>query len=189
MKIIKKKSDNMLKLLWQSEEKNPNGDPFLSVKRSRDRYVFAERLGRDSIAFILYDKNSKRYGLIKESKPPLDGEDYLAYLITAFGGSIDMDKSAQEICQIEAEEESGYIVPLESIHYVGETFVSSQMSQMCKLFVVDVTGICKSEIAEWEESDSLDAGEERFYWMSRDEVMDNMDWKSIFIVARMEYLT
>jgi len=117
----------------------------------------------------------------------LDDKDFMAYLITAFGGSIDMKLSAQKICQLEVKEESGYEVPLENILSMGETFVSSQMSQICELFVVNVTGIPKTKVAEWEESESLESNEERLIWMSKEEIIENKDWKSIFIVSQMEY--
>ncbi len=187
MNIIKNIYKNTIETLWESKEKNHNGDAFLCIKKSRDYYVYAERLGRDSIAFVLYDKEREKFGLIKESKPPLDGEDFRAYLVSAFGGSIDMDASTQKICQIEVEEEAGYEVPLKSIVSLGKTFVSSQMSQTCELFVVDVTDIPKTKIAEWEESKTLEPDEVRLIWMSKDEVMANMDWKSVFVVSQMEY--
>ena len=186
MKIIKLPYENTIETLWESKNKNQNGEAFMSVKKSRDYYVYTERAGKDSIAFVLYDRDMQKYGLIKESKPPLDAEGYRAYLVTAFGGSIDMNVSAKEICQVETEEEAGYEVPLEKITFLGETFVSTQMSQMCKLFVVDVTAIAKSKIAEWEESETLKPNEVRLIWMSKKEVMDNMDWKSIFIVGQMK---
>ena len=188
MQIIKKDCENTIETLWQTQECNPNGEPFMSIKKSRDYYVYAQRAGRDSIAFVLYDSHIEKFGLIKEGKPPLDTEAYRAFLITAFSGSIDMDLSPQEICQIEVAEEAGYEVPLERITSVGETLVSTQMSQICQLFVVDITGIHKTLTAEWEESETLEQGEVRLIWMSREEVMANMDWKSVFVVGQMAYI-
>ena len=150
--------------------------------------MYAQRAGIDSIAFILYDKTQNRFALIKESKPPLDTKDYLASLITAFGGSIDMDLTPKQICKIEVVEEAGYEINLENIHFIGETVVSTQMSQICKLFVVDVTNNPKSKKAEWEIEDNHKHNDDFIVWMNRDEIMDNGDWKSIYILSQMLYL-
>lgn len=189
MKIIQKTFENEIETLWESEEKNHNDDPFMTVKKSRGYYIYAERVGKDSIAFILYDRKKQKFGLIKESKPSMDGDNYKAYMVTAFGGSIDMEdrQNYQQICQVEVVEETGYEVSMERIHTLGKTLVSTQMSQMCELFFVDITDIEKSMTAEWEDSDSLDAGEERVLWMSRDEVMENGDWKSVYIMVQAEF--
>ncbi|SHO81227.1 hypothetical protein MNB_SV-15-761 [hydrothermal vent metagenome] len=186
MKIIKKEFDNSVEDIWKSKEVNFNGDPFMSIKKSRDYYIYAERVGIDSIAFILYDKNKNRFALIQESKPPLDTNEYLVSLVTAFGGSMDIDITPQEICKIEVEEEAGYEVELEKIHFVGESLVSTQMSQICKLFLVDVTDNQKTKKAEYEIENKHQ--DDSIIWLNRDEVMDNGDWKSIYIISKMDYL-
>ncbi len=186
MNIIKEEFENRVETIWESSEKNFNGDSFISIKKSRDYYMYAQRAGVDSIAFILYDKNIDKFALIKESKPPLDTNNYLASLITAFGGSIDMDKTPKEICQIEVAEESGYKVELSKIHFVGETLVSTQMSQICKLFIVDITNKSKTQKAEYEIESKH--SQDRVVWLDRDEIMENGDWKSIYILSQMLYL-
>ena len=186
MNIIKEEAQNIVETIWESSEKNFNGDSFISIKKSRDYYMYAQRAGVDSIAFILYDKNIDKFALIKESKPPLDTNGYLASLITAFGGSIDMEKTPQEICQIEVVEESGYEVELSKIHFVGETLVSTQMSQICKLFVVDITNKSKTKKAEYEIESKH--SQDRVVWLDRDEIMENGDWKSIYILSQMLHL-
>jgi len=173
-------------ILYESEGKTPDGNPFLTVKEARNYYQYSERGGVDSIAFILYkkvtDSNNKKgkfFALINEAKPPLDErEGCLAKRITAFGGSIDSDKERQEICRSEVMEESGYEVSLDDITFIGETMVSTQMSQLCSLYLVDVTGKEKTLKAEYEDTD------ENVIWMTSDEVMDNNDWKSIFILSK-----
>jgi hypothetical protein len=156
----------------------------LYIKRSRGCYVYAERVGVDSVAFILYDRKTQKFALIKESKPSLDTTDYLVYLTTAFGGSIDIKDtiSSKEICQIEVTEEAGYCVPLNKIYNLGKTLVSSQMSQMCELFLVDITNIQKTMSAEWETSKH-----EKILWMKEHEILDNNDWKSIYILSQSKY--
>ena len=185
---------NNIEILWESKEKNQNGDPFFKVKRSRGYYIFGERVGVDSIAFILFDNNKKQFGLILESKPPLDTETELIRKTTAFGGSIDMTENHtyKDICQVEVAEETGYEVPLDKIHSIGKTLVSTQMSQMCEGFLVDTTDIEKTLEAEYEKDASeaqneKDANEfvgNKIMWMDADGLMDNNDWKSIWIFTK-----
>jgi len=173
-------------ILYESEGKNLAGEPFITVKRARGYYEYAERGGMDSIAFILYDRHTDKFGLIFESKPPIDerfGEN--AHMLTAFGGSIDCDKSLKEICQMEVAEEAGFEVPLENIHSVGMVLVSTQMSQMCHLFYVDVTGIEKTLTAEYENTEEFNGN--FVSWVTQDEIMVLRDWKAITIVAKVPY--
>ena len=178
---------------YSSKGKTPKGDPFMRVKEARKYYQYASRGGIDSIAFILFDNSTKLFQLINESKPPLDERLQMkARLTTAFGGSIDMDVSPEEICLVEVEEETGYEVTLNRIYPMGETMVSTQMDQMCKLYLVDVTGLKKTKDAEFEkeltkEQASKDATEfigNSVHWMTYSEVLENQDWKSIFIATR-----
>lgn len=184
--------DFKAEVVYESKGQTPAGHPFMTVKRARGYYEYAERGGRDSIAFILYNADTEQFGLIYESKPPMDeriGE--LAMMTTAFGGSIDMgnDVTYQEICQTEVREEAGYDVPLDKIRSVGTTLVSTQMSQLCEGFLVDVTGIEKTLKAEYEMDpsemqDAKDPNEfskNRVEWMSIAQLMNNNDWKSIWI--------
>ena len=178
-------------IMYQSEGKTPAGDPFMTVKQARGYYQYAERGGVDSIAFILYDKNTDKYCLINESKPPMDErEGREVHMTTAFGGSIDMGANTtnQEICQTEVKEEAGYVVPLSKINFVGKTLVSSQMSQMCYMYFVDVTDIKKTldTEAETQKEKGNKSTEFKFNsnpWMTYSEVIENCDWKSISIIT------
>ena len=58
MKIIKLPYENTIDTLWESKNKNQNSEPFMSIKKSREYYVYAKRAGKDSIAFVLYDRYS-----------------------------------------------------------------------------------------------------------------------------------
>lgn len=182
-------------ILWESEGKNSLGAPFLSVKRARGYYVYAERAGKDSIAFILWNQATQKIGLIFESKPPLDETfDTKMMKTTAFGGSLDMpEKSLAEICQLEVMEEAGYFVDLKKIFTVGTTLVSSQMSQGVVGFFVDVTGLTpgKTETEFFneaqEEKDPDEFKHNKVVWMTVEELFDNNDWKSIWIFSKMYY--
>jgi len=188
-------NDYTPEVVWASEETTPDGNPFMTVKKARGHYYYAERGGRDSIAFILFDANRKdRWGLIFESKPPMDElfEDK-AMMLTAFGGSIDMDKSPEEICIIEVKEEAGYEVDDENVVCVGATLVSTQMNQSCVGFLVDVTDKTpgKTEADIKNEAQDLKDPDEFYHnkviWLNDEELMDNNDWKSIWIAAKIVF--
>jgi len=176
------------KVLWESDGKTPDGNPFTSIKLARNYYSYSERGGMDSIAFILYDSVTKEFLLINESKPPMDERNgFETRMTTAFGGSIDSEHTFKQICKIEVLEESGYDVPEGNITSVGSTLVSSQMSQMCELFLVNVSGIKKTHKAEYEQPD--DSNDQEFggnsvIWMNSDDLMENGDWKSVYILAQ-----
>jgi len=183
--------ENKAEVIWQSKETTPDGKSFMTVKKARGYYYYAERGGVDSIAFILFD--GERFALINESKPPMDErENKKVRMTTAFGGSVDMDASFEDICKIEVREEAGYDIPLENIKNVGSVLVSTQMSQMCHLFLVNVQGYPKTEIAECEQEiskEQLEKDPEEFagnsvVWMSKEEVFQNPDWKAITIIAK-----
>ncbi len=165
----------MVEILWESKETNADGKPYLTVKKEGGWYLYSERLGKDSVAFILYDRNATddvEFGLINEVKPPL-GEG--RFLTTAFGGSIDKELSYTEIVQEEVEEESGYKVKLENIIELGKVMVSTQMNQMCYLYLVDVTGIETSNVIEDNTS---------VQWVNAEEIVDGPDWKASVIIFK-----
>lgn len=169
----------MSKILFESEGKTLDGKPFLTVKKARGYFVYAERGGMDSIAFVLHDRHNQKFGLINESKPPLDERmDSKFKLTTAFGGSIDSDKSPIEICKQEVLEEAGFDAGLDSIRHIGKTMVSTQMSQLCDGYLVDVT---------WLEQGETEDSRNEVVWLDRFELMENSDWKSIWIVATAEH--
>ena len=160
----------------------------MTVNQARGYYEYASRGGIDSIFFILHDGNSpKPFGLINESKPSLDerlGE--LAMLTTAFGGSMDAEATPQEITITEVLEEAGYVVTDEQVHFMGSTFVSSQMDQIAHGFLVDVTGIPKTHVTESEYPEaSAEFATNSVVWMTDDELVANNDWKSCFIFLKL----
>ena len=177
--------DNKAELLWESKDNlNEEGVPYFSVKLAKGYYVYGERLGKDSIAFILYDDKTKKVCLINESKPPLNESlNKEVKLLTAFGGSIDMDLEPERICRLEVAEESGYRVEPHNITLIGSTMVSTQMSQICHLYLVDVTKIKKTLSAE-HEIEGSGHEENSIQWLTLNEVIDNDDWKAIYIIGK-----
>ena len=146
---------------------------FLKIKEADNNgtpYYYAERLGKDSVAFILYDRESGRVGLIKEYKPPIE-----EYLYTAFGGSMDKEGATPfEIMKDELREEAGY--ELAAPTYVGSSFVSTQMNQFCYLYFCDVTGIPQNK--DIEENAEI-------VWLTIEDVVRGRDWKAITILTKM----
>lgn len=167
-------------ILWQSKN-SKRGIPFLTVKNNdKFNYNFAERAGKDSVAFILCDYNADpehQYGLVKEYKPPID-----QFLVTAFGGSLDKSLTHKEIVKEEVKEEAGYVVPLGRIHYIGKRFVSTQMNQFCYLFFVNVTGI---KPTGRNPEDAIEALTE-VKWISEQQILLGYDWKSQAIIQHLK---
>ena len=170
-------------IIWQSAEVNQQGVPFLTVLKAKGYYYYAERAGKDSIAFILIDNNKENcIGLIKELKPPIGND---VFLTTAFGGSLDKDIPLIEIVREEVKEEAGYLVnsntfmSLGKIIPVGKVLVSTQMNQFCHLFVVDVTGLSqgKRDLDEHEFGSTVE-------WIEPEDLLTLQDWKAPLIYMK-----
>ena len=73
--------------------KQLTNNKFLNIKEVIDEehfvkgYQFAERLGKDSIAFICYDRITNEFLLNNEFKPPVN-----EMILGAFGGSLDKNE-------------------------------------------------------------------------------------------------
>ncbi len=150
---------------------------FLKIKewkRKQGVYYYAERLGIDSVAFILHDRYTNRFGLINEYKPPID-----QFLLTAFGGSLDNPELKPiEIVEQEVREEAGYVDAV--IKYVGLSFVSTQMNQFCYLYLVDVTGariVSRAPQNSIEEMSTIK-------WVTNGDIINGEDWKAITILTK-----
>jgi len=165
----------MRKVIFETEQKNHEGKPFLTVKQT-DGYTYCERVGQDSIAFILYNRDTEEFGLIHEKKPPL-GDD--VYLTTAFGGSLDSDKSPLGICIQEVAEEAGYVVDETQVYALGRLFVSTQMNQYCHLFLVDITNAitCERELSDSEVGSEV-------IWCNIHSPQLLEDWKTLSIIIK-----
>ncbi len=147
---------------------------FLKIKKCENRdYFYAERFGKDSVAFILYHKAPGVFGLILEYKPPIN-----SFLATAFGGSIDKSCSLQKIVEDEVREEAKYINA--KITYYGKAFVSTQMNQFCHLYFVDVTNATKCESEPENDIESKSS----VVWLSKEEVIYGDCWKAATIMLR-----
>ena len=169
MRVIKQLTDNK----------------FLNLKEVSDEsmgckgYQFAERLGVDSIAFICYDQNNKKFIINNECTPPIG-----KMLKRAFGGSLDKVTDKEKIVKAEVEEEVGYNVLSSNIHYVGKSFVSTQMNQFCYLYLVFVTDKNKTERKPENESEAISHP----IYVSEDEIEEGDDWKAITILTKARKL-
>jgi 8-oxo-dGTP pyrophosphatase MutT (NUDIX family) len=168
-------------ILWQSPELNLNGDPFFTVRKAKGYYIYGERAGIDSVAFILADRSTGKIGLINEPKPPLGDN---AFLTTAFGGSLDKNLPLVDIVIEEVKEEAGYTVSSDNITDLGHVLVSTQMNQRCYLFMVDVTDIPLGE----RDLDENESGS-TVVWINQEKVTVIEDWKAPVILLRFaQYL-
>ena len=154
---------------------------FLNIKEVSDDamgckgYQYGERKGVNSVAFVCFDKSTGRFLINKEATPPT-GE----FLLRAFGGSIDKDKSYEGIVQDEVHEEAGYKVGFSKIKFVGKSFVSTQMNQYCHLYLVIVSDNQKTERKPENACEALAEP----VWMTEAEIIDGDDWKSIAILIK-----
>ncbi|RLA71316.1 MAG: hypothetical protein DRG30_08625 [Epsilonproteobacteria bacterium] len=173
-------NNHKAEVMYKSPECTPNGEPFLTVKKARGYYYYAERGGVDSIFFVLYDASTGKFGLIRESKPPRDEQEMAQVsMTTAFGGSLDdYAKTKKQIVKMEVLEEAGYKVPKNRIHKIGKTLVSSQSSQVAHGYLVSVTDIPRDYETEGQET----------VWMYPDQICNHQDWKSMFIILRAKQL-
>lgn len=129
------------KTLFRTDQSNAEGHSYLTIK-ANGPYTYAERLGKDSLAFVLYNRDTGFYGLINEYKPPVD-----LWLTTAFGGSLDkprgglsLDEYLDAMVLAEVEEEAGFsgLDPRRDLWYIGRYLCSTQMNQFVYLYVVEV---------------------------------------------------
>ena len=155
-------------------------NPWLKVRRAGN-FIYSERKGVDSVAFILIAINAsdeRRIGLIHEYKDPLH-----RHKTSAFGGSIYDEKfhnDLRTLVKTEALEESGFDVNLNSIDYHGKVMVSTQSNQFCHLFSVEVDKLAQGEKTTTNPTE-LGAS---VSWITMKDVPTLEDWKAQAIILR-----
>jgi 8-oxo-dGTP pyrophosphatase MutT (NUDIX family) len=156
-------------------------EKFLKLKKVVDPennvggYLFAERLGVDSIAFVCYDQETAEVLVNNEYKPPVN-----EFISGAFGGSLDKDSDMVDIVIAEVKEEAGFVVTNDDIVPLGKVFVSTQMNQYCYLFLVIVD---KRNQEEREPENAIEAMATT-KWIDVESVFDLEDWKAPLIVTK-----
>ena len=166
MRIVKKTTDNKFLNIFEVT------DPETHCKG----YQYAERRGKDSIAFICYHKQTKKFLINHEFTPP-NG----TFMDRAFGGSLDKEgKDYTDIVIEEVKEEAGYNVTKENVYLVGNCFVSTQMNQRCYLYFVIVDNHLETERAPENEMEKIAIPT----WVSMATILSGDDWKAIVIVMK-----
>lgn len=155
-------------------------NPWLKVKKNNN-FIYSERKGVDSVAFVLIAINAsdeRRIGLIHEFKDPLG-----RFLTSAFGGSIDDEKYHSDLRNLvkdEALEESGFDVENKSIDYHGKVMVSTQSNQFCHLFSVEVDKLLQGEKTTTNPTELAAS----VTWITMKDVPKLEDWKTQAIILR-----
>jgi len=162
------------------------GKKFLSIFCVKDPedpedqgYYFSERLGRDSVAFLLYDRNEleKPYVALEQYHSPRR-----MFQKGAFTGSLDKGLSPDATAIEEIAEEAGYRISSERLHSVGKQFVGCNTNESVYLFIGDVTGIARNKKNPdnvWEENTHL-------LQMSKDEIFKFCEWRAILCMMLWE---
>lgn len=141
-----------------------------------DGYYFAERAGRDSVAFLLVDRSGPQplYGVLTQWHGPLR-----RFVVGAFTGSLDKeDLSIEQIVQEELVEEAGYMVEPCRLIYVSAEPVSGQTNEQVHLFLVDTTGLQQTDIAP----ENIFEANMQVNWMPHSQAMANSEWKGRLIL-------
>lgn len=124
---------------WKDKECGVKDRPkWVNVKTTKDGYDYAERKGKDSIAFVIFNENGDVF-LLNQYNPAID-----SWVCGAFTGSIDPESSLQDILFNELEEEAGLKEDdIITTAFIGKTVVCTQMNQYCYLFAVRVKDTAK----------------------------------------------
>lgn len=143
-----------------------------------DWYYYSERVGKDSVAFLLYDRTRQQYMCLSQLHGPL-----ARYVAGAFTGSMDKaGLSPQQILIEEIAEEAGFDVPpdVQRIYHLGLEPVSSQTNEEVNLYVVDITGLEQQPMAP---ENIFEKNTFRF-WLDADKAIDALEWKGKLIVLK-----
>lgn len=157
--------------------------PYFKVKKNK-HFLYGERLGVNSIAFILVSKHAqdpRPYGVVKEYKDPIE-----QFMITAFGGSIDDPKYREDLellVQDEVIEESGFNVGRDDIFYLDRVLASTQMNQFVHLFVVYVDKALQGEKTTTNPTEQM----AEVVWCDSGEIAQLEDWKAVTILSKKVY--
>jgi 8-oxo-dGTP pyrophosphatase MutT (NUDIX family) len=160
------------------------GKKWLTVKMVFDpkekgkEFFFVERLGKDSVAFILIDNNREgnKYQILKQYSSP-----YEKFQEGTFTGSLDKeDLSKEEIVIEEVKEEAGYDVDESRIQLITSEEVGSSTNEIVHMYLVDITGL-KQEIREPENifEENMDRK-----FVDEHYINNNCEWKSCMIVYK-----
>lgn len=147
-----------------------------SIEKNDEDYYFLERIGVDSVAFILFDskKRGTPFGLINQYRGNF-GE----WQIGCFTGSLDKPElTLPQIVVEEVKEESGFIIDESNVNFISCECAGSQSNERVHLYLVDVShaelGETEPESEHEENTDTL--------WLDEAGVMSSDDWKAKLIL-------
>lgn len=143
-----------------------------------DWYYYSQRVGKDSVAFLLYDQERDQYQCLSQFHGPL-----ARYVPGAFTGSMDKEGlSPHQITIEEVAEEAGYEVTNDfaRVLLLGKEPVSSQTSEEVNLFVVDITGLPQRIRAP----ENIYEDNITRFWFDGDAIIDKLEWKAKLIVLK-----
>lgn len=141
-------------------------------------YFYTERNGKDSVAFILVDREKEAYQFLQQWHGPTN-----QFNLGAFTGSREIEKSLNAIETIiaEVEEEAGYTVTSEDVTLLGSYLVSGNSNESVDLAIVDVTG------KEQELKNPENVFEENTvrYWLKPDQAFKALkEWKGLVCLMK-----
>lgn len=168
----------MSRVLFESERRARNGDPWLSVRMNANGFYYSSRPGSGSVAFILIDnKRHKGYvGLYSCLHEPTNNR-----ALRAFTGGMDVPPgiSALDVLLEEVIEEAGYRgVLYTNCELVGMYEVSHQTDEMVRLYLVDVSEAEKGEPTTQDPNEMVN----RVVWVGYNSP-ETTDWKALLAMA------
>jgi hypothetical protein len=142
-------------------------------------FYFVQKLGKDSVRFLLLDLNSETpFGCLRQYSSP-----YGKFINGCFTGSLDKpEKSVEDIVLEEVKEESGFEVGLNRLHKVSSETLGSITNETVHLFIVNVTGL---EVVKKDPENLFEANMETL-WMGLDEVFEKCEWSAKYLVAALK---
>ena len=174
--------ENLQNSIVYQTSKMKGSEPWLTVYSQHkqdddpdDGYFWVKRGGTDSVAFLLYDSDLKKYGAIKCFHGPTK-----TWQVRAFTGSLDKpEKSLEEILKDEVIEEAGYEVDSDRIRDLPGYYVGHNTDEKVNLYVVDITGM-ERKTPEFENDFEENT---EIYWMSGTSMIrKSPDWKVGIII-------
>lgn len=165
-----------------------NKKKWLKIKMTYDpnekgkEFYFAQRLGKDSVAFLLIDKNREddKYQILKQYSSP-----YGKFQEGVFTGSLEKHgKSVMDHVIEEVKEEAGYDVDKEQIKLITSEEVGSSTNEIVHLYLVDITGL-EQEIREPENifEENMDRK-----FVNADYINNHCGWKSKLIIHHILHI-
>lgn len=172
------------KEIWRTP-KYKGGKKWLTVKatvdpdKEYDPFFYVERLGQNSVAFVLIDQNRPgEYGLLQQWHGPND-----KFVTGAYTGSFDKELEGRYgIVVDEVREEAGYEITEDRIIDLGSVHVLTCTNEVVFLHAVDVTGL----EAKHHDPENIFEANMNFPWVRKEEVLDGEEFRAIAICSKLE---